>query len=102
MEHGVARFGEDGRGKNGFEGFIFRMCALEPKTVMNLVRAMMPTKVTVEHKEEKIESIDDLKQGLESIGLRMEDLRPFKFHTPEQVLELTARDVTDDTNDTNK
>jgi hypothetical protein len=51
---------------------------------MGLVRSMMPVSVAVEpQKEEPIETLDDLKKGLESIGVRFEDLQPFKTITTE-------------------
>jgi hypothetical protein len=66
----------------------------EPKTFGMLLRAVMPTQVTV--KDVKVKTVKEVREGLASIGLVLEDLRPFKFHKPEEMLELTAEDVTDD------
>ena len=52
--------------------------------------------ITVERKAAEPRTLKDVREGLASVGLKLEDLRPFKFHTPEEVLELTAEDVTDD------
>ena len=91
--------GEDGHGYDGLKGYMKFLGSTEPKTFGMLIRAVMPTQVTVEHKDVKIDTVEDVEKELASIGLCLEDLRPFKFHTPEQVLELMARDVTDDTDD---
>jgi hypothetical protein len=91
--------GEDGHGYDGLKGYMKFLGSTELKTFGMLIRAVMPTQVTVEHKDVKIDTVEDVEKELASIGLWLEDLRPFKFHTPEQVLELMARDVTDDADD---
>jgi hypothetical protein len=92
--------GEDGRGYDGMKGYLKHLGRTEPKTFGMLIRAVMPTQVTVEHKDLPPENYKDVQRTMEQLGLSptlLEDLRTIKYHTPEQVLELTAEDVTADT-----
>jgi hypothetical protein len=95
----IERYGEDGEGKDGFEGFIFRCCSDEPKSVLNLVRAMMPQEMAVEHKEAPPENEAELRRYMQRLGINpalLEQIGRIEYHTPEEVLELTAEDVADD------
>ena len=47
----------------------------------------------------KVGTEEEVRAELARVGLRLEDLRPFEFHTPEQVLKLTAIDVADNNTD---
>ena len=85
--------GEDGKGLDGMKGYMRRLGLEEPKTFGMLLRAIMPTQVTVEHKDVPLDTEEDVRKELARFGLALEDLRMHRFHTPEQVLELTAQDV---------
>ena len=91
----VNEYGSDGRGKNGMKGFFLKMCDEEPTSVMSILRATMPTQVSVERKDVPVKTEQEVRARLERIGLRLEDLRQYRFHTPAQVLELTAEDVSE-------
>jgi hypothetical protein len=64
------RHGEDGRGTNGLEGYMYKLAREEPRTMAMLLRAIMPTQVTVEPKEAPrdpdlpYETVDELRRDL--------------------------------------
>jgi hypothetical protein len=67
------RSDEDGRGTRGFEGYMFKLSIEEPKTFGMVIRAGMPTEVSVEHKDIEFKSVKDVRAGLARVGLRLED-----------------------------
>jgi hypothetical protein len=63
------RWGEDGLGKDGMEGFFFKMCRERPDIVMAAAMKIIPTQMTVERKQTVYPSFEELKKKLEELGL---------------------------------
>jgi hypothetical protein len=91
----VNRYGENGKGKDGLEGFFFRMCKERPEKVMDTLRAIMPTQMTVEHVErpKPYPTFDEVQKELAAYGLS-DMLQIPHWEGPE--IELDTIDVTDD------
>jgi hypothetical protein len=68
------RHGQDGKGKGGLEGYLFRLARDEPKTMAMLLRAVLPTQITVERVEpaEPYTSFEELQQQLAQLGFALE------------------------------
>jgi hypothetical protein len=90
-----SELGEDLHGKGGLVGFFKRIGRNDLKTAGMLLRAVMPTQMTIQKKEEVIyQSADEALAELERAGIPIDDL--FKLeHVKQPVLDLEATDVTD-------
>jgi hypothetical protein len=91
----VNRFGEDGRGKNGMEGFVFRMCSRNPEKVLDLVRASTPRQITVERRPKRYRTVDEMQEELAQYGIDLPALPNYKG--PE--IELDAEEIMDPAED---
>ena len=90
--------GYDGKGTGGVEGYMLMVASTDVKTFAMLIRATMPTEMTVEHKEAPPENEAELRRYIERLGLPatlLDQSSVIKYHTPAEVLELTAADVTE-------
>ncbi len=93
---GLSELGEDLQGKGGLVGFVKRVGRYDLKTAAMLLRAVMPTQVTIEEKQEIVyQSVDQARADLQRAGIPSDDL--FKLLYLEGPLVTTvAMDVTDD------
>jgi|SRR5690349_9384513 hypothetical protein len=89
----VNRFGEDGRGKNGMEGFVFGMCSRNPEKVLDLMRAFMPKQITVEQRPKRYRTLDEVRQELAQYGLDFTQPALPNYKGPE--IELDAEEITE-------
>jgi hypothetical protein len=89
----VNRFGEDGRGKDGLEGFLFKMCAEEPKSVMTMLQGTMPTRITVERRPKRYRTLDEIRAELAQCGIDFAQPALPNYQGPE--IELDAEEITE-------
>jgi hypothetical protein len=89
----VNRFGEDGRGKDGLEGFLFKMCGEEPKSVMTMLQGTMPTRITVERRPKRYRTLDEIRAELAQYGIDFTQPALPNFKGPE--IELDAEEITE-------
>jgi hypothetical protein len=91
-----SELGEDGHGKDGLVGFVKRIGRNDLKTAGMLLRAVMPTQMTVERKENvSYQSIDEVRAELNRSGISIEKVFELKYIRP-PLVEVEATDVTDD------
>jgi hypothetical protein len=83
------RHGQDGKGKGGLEGYLFRLARDEPKTMAMLLRAVLPTQITLERVEppEPQISFEELQQQLAQLGFVLERAPLPHYEGPEIVLD---------------
>jgi hypothetical protein len=89
--------GEDGAGSGGMRGYMRFLGREHPAVFGGMLRGVMGMQITVERPQVHMKTADEVRKELEGVGLRLEDFSPFRYHTAEEVLELTADDITDDT-----
>jgi hypothetical protein len=89
----VNRFGEDGRGKDGLEGFFFKMCREEPKSVMTMLQGTMPTRITVERRPKRYPTLDEIRAELAQYGIDFTQPELPNYKGPE--IELDAEEITE-------
>jgi hypothetical protein len=91
-----SELGEDLHGEGGLVGFIKRIGRNDLKTAGMLLRAVMPTQMTIEQKEEIVyQSVEQARADLERAGIPIDEV--FKLeHFKGPVVEVKATDVTDD------
>jgi hypothetical protein len=90
-----SELGEDLHGKGGLVGFIKRIGRNDLKTSAMLLRAVMPTQVTIQKKEEVVYlSVDEVRAELNRAGIFIDDLLKLEY-VKQPVLDLEATDVTD-------
>jgi hypothetical protein len=67
----VNRYGEDGQGKDGLEGFFFRMCGARPDKILDILRGVMPMQMTVEQVErpKPYPTFEEIQKELAAYGL---------------------------------
>jgi hypothetical protein len=92
----VNRYGQDGKGKDGLDGFFFKMCGEEPKSVMMLLRGAMPTQVTVERRAppKQYKSLNDVRRELAQRGINLDRVFPLEHHKG-PLIELDTDDSTE-------
>jgi hypothetical protein len=91
-----SELGEDLHGKGGLVGFLKRIGRNDLKTAGMLLRAVMPTQMTVERKENvSYQSIDEVRAELNRSGISIEKVFELEYIKP-PVVEVEATDVTDD------
>jgi hypothetical protein len=92
----VNRYGQDGRGKDGLEGFFFKMCGEQPLSVMGMLRAQMPTQVTVERRGQpkQYKSLDEVRRELAQRGINIDPVFQLEHHKG-PLIELDADDVSE-------
>jgi hypothetical protein len=67
---GCSDVGENGKGKGGLRGYMRRMAKQDTKTMGTLLRAILPTEVTVEEKQDwAYQTIEEAKAELERLGI---------------------------------
>ena len=93
----VNRYGEDGRGKNGMEGFVFSMCSQNPEKVLDLLRAFLPRQVTVEQRPKRYRSVEEIHQELAQYGIHITQSALPNYKGPE--IELDGEEITDPAKD---
>jgi hypothetical protein len=91
-----SELGEDLHGKDGLVGFLKRIGRNDLKTAGMMLRAVMPTQMTLEKKENvSYQSIDEVRAELNRPGICIDKV--FKLEYIKQpVVEVKATDVTDD------
>jgi hypothetical protein len=89
----VNRFGADGRGKDGLEGYFFKMCGEEPKSVMTMLNSTMPTRITVEQRPKRYRTLDEVRQELARYGMDLTQPALPNYKGPE--IELDAEEITE-------
>jgi hypothetical protein len=89
----VNRFGADGRGKDGLEGYLFKMCGEEPKSVMTMLNSTMPTRITVEQRPKRYRTLDEVRQELAQYGIDFTQPALPNYKGPE--IELDAEEITE-------
>jgi len=84
-----SRHGQDGKGKGGLEGYLFRLARDEPKTMGMLLRAVLPTQIAVERVEplEPYTSFEELQEQLAQVGFVLERAPLPQYKGPEIVLD---------------
>jgi hypothetical protein len=84
-----SRHGQDGKGKGGLEGYLFRLARDEPKTMGMLLRAVLPTQIAVERVEplEPYTSFEELQEQLAQVGFVLERAPLPQYEGPEIVLD---------------
>jgi hypothetical protein len=88
--------GEDLHGKGGLVGFLKRIGRNDLKTAGMLLRAVMPTQMTIEQKEEIVyQSEEQARADLERAGIFIDDMFKLEYFKG-PVVDVTATDVTDD------
>jgi hypothetical protein len=67
---GCSDVGEDGKGEGGLRGYMRRMAKQDTKTMGTLLRAILPTEVTVEEKKEhSYRTVEEVRAELERLGI---------------------------------
>jgi hypothetical protein len=87
------RFGEDGRGKDGLEGFFFKLCGKEPKSVMTMLNGAMPKRITVERRPKQYRTLDEIREELAQYGIHFTQPMLPNYKGPE--IELDAEEITE-------
>jgi hypothetical protein len=91
-----SELGEDLHGKGGLVGFLKRIGRSDLKTAGMLLRAVMPTQMTIEEKKEIVyQSADQARADLERAGIPIDDMFQLE-HFKGPVVDVTATDVTED------
>jgi hypothetical protein len=97
------RYGRNGKGEDGLEGYMFKLCAEHPATMGMLLLAVMRTQVTVERIErpEPYQTYEQMCADLErQYGIKLNQLvYQLEFYKG-PVVEVDE-DVTDNTDDAN-
>jgi hypothetical protein len=96
----ASRIGRDGKGTGGMDGYMERLALNNEPVFGGLLRGVMGTQVSVDHHEAPPTNEAEFRRYIERLGLNprlLDDLPGIEYHTPEEVLELTAQDVTDTT-----
>jgi len=92
-----SELGEDLHGKGGLVGFIKRIGRNDLKTSAMLLRAVMPTQVTIKEKQEIIyESADQVRAKLNRAGIPIDKLFELEYIKQPVVDVEAAMDATDD------
>jgi len=95
------RYGADGKGTGGLEGYLFKLCDEHPPVMGGLLRAIMPTQVTVERKErpKEYKSYEEMCAELErQYGIKLDRPVYQLEYYKGPVVELDE-DVTNNTDD---
>jgi hypothetical protein len=84
-------------GAEGMKGFVKRCYARKPETVLNLLRVVMGTQVTVEHVErpKRYETMEEVLEELRAYGIIPFEQKALpRYEGPK--IEFDAKDVSDD------
>ena len=94
------QIGSDGKGTGGLQGYMVFLGKQHPTTMGMLLRAIMPTQVTVERTErpKEYKTLEDAKKELEQYGIKWEPVHRLQYYKG-PVIELDADDVADDADD---
>jgi hypothetical protein len=78
------------------QGYMVRLALRHEATFGMLLRAVMPTQVTVEHPPQRktYESYEDVTKELAELGIDIPEILALEY-TADDVLELDAQDVPD-------
>jgi hypothetical protein len=94
--HAASRHGEDGKGLNGLEGYMFLLASVDRKIFGTLLRAVLPLQADVVVREEvMLKTEGEVKAALLQRGLPESMLHRLEFHD-NKLLELDAAEVEPD------
>jgi hypothetical protein len=92
----ASRHGEDGKGLNGIEGYMFMLASEERKVFGTLLRAVLPLQADVVVREEiTLKTEEEVKAALLQRGLPESTLHRLEFHDA-NLLELDAEETEPD------